>query len=206
MTWQTLRDALAADVVEGSRLLLGATLIKGGMSARIAETEAYHEDDPACHAFGKSRMKNMALWSHPGNSYVYFTYGCHWMLNVVALEHGVAAAALIRAAEPLTGLDEMRRNRGVDDPKQLLSGPGKLARAFGLDASWNDLPLLGPEAGELRIEPAHTTPERIEIGVRIGIAEGKGHETPWRFLDGSRLEWASRPLPPELRKNNRLRA
>lgn len=191
-------EILREDVVEGAKALLGGTLVRGPMRARIVETEAYHFDDPGCHAYGRAKMKNMALWSAPGNSYVYFTYGNHWMLNVVALDEGLAAAVLIRAAEPLAGLDQMRANRGVDDVRQLLSGPGKLAKAFGIDAKFNDRPLFGRQ--ELFIIPPEVPIPHVEVGPRIGIAVGKGHETPWRFVDADRLEWISRPLPPHLRR------
>ena len=202
MTAEELIHILANDVVEGAKLLLGATLVKGPMRARIVETEAYRHDDPACHAFGKKAMKNMALWSHPGNSYVYFTYGNHWMLNVVAHEHGEAAAVLIRAAEPLEGIGEMQANRGVEDIRNLLSGPGKLAKAFGVTSKENDLPLLQTEQN-LHIMPAKEMVKNIVEGPRIGISEGKWHEVPWRFVDGDRLEWVSKPLPPATRPGKR---
>lgn len=200
MTRPEIVDLLRTDVVAGAKALLGGTLIYGHLRARIVETEAYSWDDPACHAYGRSKMKNMALWSHPGNSYLYFTYGNHWMLNVVAHEHGDAAAVLIRAAEPLEGIEEMRKNRGVEDARNLLSGPGKLAKAFCLDGRFNDQPLFGDS--DLHIELATSPVANIEVGVRIGIAVGKGELTPWRFLDGDRLEWVSRPLPPHLRKKH----
>ena len=205
MTNPELLSILAEDVVEASKALLGATLIKGEMRARIVETEAYRHDDPACHAFGKKAMKNMALWSHPGNSYVYFTYGNHWMLNVVAHKHGSAAAVLIRAAEPLEGIGIMQANRGVEDIRNLLSGPGKLAKAFGVTGADNDLPLIGVEesgslgVGDLRIVAPLEPVSHIVSGPRIGISVGKWDEVVWRFVDGDRLEWVSKPLPPGTR-------
>jgi DNA-3-methyladenine glycosylase len=197
VTEAELLDLLRVDVVEAAKALLGAIVVRGPMQARIVETEAYRHDDPACHAFGRSAMKNMALWSEPGNSYVYFTYGNHWMLNVVAHPRGAAAAVLIRAAEPLTGLEEMRENRGVEDIRNLLSGPGKLAKAFGVTAQDNDRPLFAGEGLHLLVPD--TPVETIVEGPRIGIAEGKWHDVPWRFVDADRLEWVSRPLPPATR-------
>jgi DNA-3-methyladenine glycosylase len=198
MTVEELIQILAEDVVEGSKALLGATLVRGNMRGRIVETEAYRHDDPACHAFGKRAMKNMALWGQPGNSYVYFTYGNHWMLNVVAHREGEAAAVLIRAAEPLEGISDMQINRGLEDVRNLLSGPGKLARSFNVTSKDNDLPLFDC-ASPLFIEPALRPLDNIIEGPRIGIAEGKWHEVPWRFVDGERLQWVSKPLPPATR-------
>ncbi len=180
--------------MDAAPLLLGWIIVKGDMRARIVETEAYRADDPACHAFGRSKMKNMALWASPGLAYVYFTYGHHWMLNVVAHEEGDPAAVLIRAAEPLEGIDEMysRRLKAVKD-EDLLSGPGKLAAALDIDSRQNLIDLLDPSS-ELHLKPAEH-PAKIVDGVRIGIAEGKGHEIPWRFIDADRMRWASKPWP-----------
>ncbi len=208
MTADRLLAILEGDVVEASKALLGATLVRGALRARVVETEAYRHDDPACHAFGKKAMKNMALWSRPGNSYVYFTYGNHWMFNVVAHAENDAAAVLIRAAEPLEGIGAMQVNRGVEDVKNLLSGPGKLAKAFGITSADNDLPLFDGSK-EIHILPAEKAVVNIVEGPRIGISEGKWHEVPWRFVDGDRLEWVSKPLPPKTRpsttRNNRPR-
>ncbi len=198
MTNLQLLQILEEDVVEASKVLLGATIVKGDMRARIVETEAYRHDDPACHAFGRKAMKNMALWSRPGNSYVYFTYGNHWMFNVVAHAENEAAAVLIRAAEPLDGIGLMQANRGVEDIRNLLSGPGKLAKVFGITSTDNDRPLF-EENQDLHILPAENPVTNIVEGPRIGISEGKWHEVPWRFVDGDRLEWVSKPLPPKTR-------
>jgi DNA-3-methyladenine glycosylase len=190
---ERLLQLLSQDVVAASPALLGCILVHGQMRARIVEVEAYRGvDDPACHAFGKTRMKNMVMFGPPGHAYVYLNYGMHWMLNVVAHAPGDAAAILIRAAEPLAGLQEMRQNRPTRRDQDLLSGPGKLTQAFGIAAAHNGRDLLSGEA--LRIEPGEP-PATVLTGPRIGIREGKWHDVPWRFLDGDRLEWASRPLP-----------
>jgi len=135
------------------------------------------------------------MYGRAGCAYVYFNYGCHWMLNVVAHEEGSAAAVLIRAAEPVDGLEEFRALR----PKarhdwDLLSGPGKLAAAFGIDAQDYGLDLLDPSSS-LRIAPG-PTPAVILCGPRIGLATGKGEELPWRFVDGHALKFVSKPHPP----------
>src|SRR5690349_19807109 len=103
----SLREILRSDVLLAAPALLGCDIVRGNLRARIVETEAYRYDDPACHAFGKTKMNNIALWAAPGLAYVYFTYGNHWMLNVVAHVEGDAAAVLIRAAKPLSGQEEM---------------------------------------------------------------------------------------------------
>jgi len=138
-------------------------------------------------------MRNMALFGEPGHAYIYFNYGVHWMLNVTAHEPGRGAGVLIRAAEPIEGLDEMRANRGVEKVGDLLSGPGKLCRALEITKAENGLDLLDGNP-VLRLEVGETVSE-IAVGPRVGIAVGKGHETPWRFIDAARVRWASKPWP-----------
>ncbi|HWA82436.1 MAG TPA: DNA-3-methyladenine glycosylase, partial [Fimbriimonadaceae bacterium] len=102
------------------------------------------------------------------------------------------AGILIRAAQPLEGLGEMRELRGGLEDRQLLSGPGKLTKAFEITGADNGVALFDP-ASDLRIEPGERA--RVVATTRIGLAEGKGHELPWRFVDADRLEWISRPTP-----------
>jgi len=200
----SLRELLAEDVVAAAPALLGAILVRGECRARIVETEAYRgEDDPACHAFGKSKMKNMHLFGPPGFAYVYFNYGVHWMLNITAHEPGRGAGILIRAAEPLAGLEEMRsrrqsKGRPVAD-SGLLSGPGKLAQAFAVTGQDNGIDLLSQD-DNLHLIPVDHPVENVIATTRIGIAEGKWHDVPWRFLDGDRLQWASRRPESDTRK------
>ncbi len=137
-------------------------------------------------------MKNMGLWSTPGTSYVYFAYGNHWMLNVVAHPIGEAAAVLIRAARPISGQGVMaeRRPKARRD-EDLLSGPGKLAAAFDVTGKLNQIDLLDLDT-ELHLEPG--APARnIVAGPRVGIAIGKAHDLPWRFIDRDAMVWASKP-------------
>lgn len=195
-----LLHLLATDVLRAAPAMLGAYLVRGNLRCRIVETEAYRTpDDPACHAYRSRTRRNDAMFGPPGHAYVYFTYGNHFMLNVVAHADGIAAAVLVRAAEPLEGLPEMHRRRQKSDPRALLSGPGKLCQAFGITAEDNRTPLFDP-ASSLRLEPPDEfLPARyILTGPRIGISQGT--DLPWRFLDATRLEWASRPLPPSPRQ------
>jgi DNA-3-methyladenine glycosylase len=160
------------------------------MRARIVEVEAYRKDDPACHAYNGRTPRTEIMYGPPGFAYVYFNYGVHWMLNVVCHEQEDPAAVLIRAAQPLEGLDQMRLNRGVTRDRDLLSGPGKLAKAFRITGADNGLDLLSP--GDMFLVPADVRVENVVAGPRVGIAVGKWHDVPWRFMDGDGMEWVSR--------------
>jgi DNA-3-methyladenine glycosylase len=185
---------LDEDVLLASRALLGWHLVRGERRARIVEVEAYRAgDDPACHAHRSRTKRNEIMFGPAGRAYVYFNYGCHWMLNVTAHAQEEAAAILVRAAEPLEGLERMYEGRPkAKRDEDLLSGPGKLAAGFGITGADNGTDLLNPKA-DLRLEPG-MTPDRVLTDSRIGISEGIEHQ--WRFLDGDSLRWVSRPLPP----------
>jgi DNA-3-methyladenine glycosylase len=186
-----LRNTLRLDVEEGARELLGCNLVLGRMIAQIVETEAYTWDDPGCHAFKKDRMKNMAMYGQSGTAYVYFTYGNHWMVNVVADEVGTAGAVLIRAAKPISGLVEFRENRpSIVRDVDLLAGPGRLTKGFGIDSRFNQLDLLDPDS-ELSIIRSVTVRD-IGVSPRIGIAKGKGEELMRRFVDLDQLDWITK--------------
>ena len=186
-----LRDTLRSSVEDGAQALLGCNLVKGNMIAQIVETEAYTWDDPGCHAYGKVRMKNMAMYGSAGTAYVYFTYGNHWMLNVVADEDGVAGAVLIRAAKPMAGLDEFRANRpNIVKDRDLMSGPGRLAKAFDIDSRFNFVDLLDPDS-ELHIVKSRPC-ETIGISKRIGITVGKGDDLERRFFDVDNQSWVTK--------------
>ncbi len=132
------------------------------------------------------------MFGPPGRAYVYFNYGCHWMLNLSALPAGSPAAILIRAAQPVEGLEVFFRNRPkAKTERDLLSGPGKLCAAFGIEASLNGADLLSTEG--LHLESGDS-PAQIVAGPRVGLAEGRGHLTPWRFVDADSLSWVSRPI------------
>ena len=182
------RDFFARPVHEVAPDLIGARLLVDGAGGRIAEVEAYDEEDPASHGYRGRTARNASMFGPPGHAYVYRSYGIHWCLNLVCEKPGRAEAVLIRALEPLEGVEAMRVRRGVDDVRALCSGPGKLCQALGVTGDHDGLPLDTPPF-ELRARDA--VPE-IVTGPRIGIT--KAAELSWRYcLAGS--PFLSRPLP-----------
>lgn len=160
--------------------LVGCAFFVGDVGGVIVETEAYDQEDPASHAFGGPRGRNVAMYGPPGHVYVYRSYGIHWCLNFTCEPEGCGAGVLIRAIEPTAGLDVMAARRGLANPLQLASGPGKVGQALGIDLSHYGRPLEEPP---FRLEPRGAVP-LLSIGPRIGIS--KGVATPWRFgLAGS---------------------
>ncbi len=173
-------------MVEVAHDLIGAKVVHGSTAGTIVETEAYHESEPACHAYIGRTPRTEVLFGPPGHAYVYFSYGMHNLLNFVTGEQGEGAAVLIRALEPSAGLGLMRRRRGVERLEDLCSGPGKLTQALGVSLEHNGLEL---GAGSIEVVERDSEPE-IESGARVGIS--KATELPWRFcLAGSRF--VSRP-------------
>ncbi len=189
------RDFYARSVHHVARDLVGCVVRHGDTAGRIAETESYHMEEPACHAYAGLTTRTRTLFGPPGHAYVYFSYGIHSLLNAVAEEEGVGAAVLIRALEPVDGIDVMRRRRGVARDEELCNGPGKLTQALGIGLSLNGTSLEDGPIEIMRREPGAREP-RIVMGERIGIS--KAADLPWRFCDaGSRH--VSRPWPAAMR-------
>ena len=185
-------------VLEVAPDLVGCVLRCRGVAGQIVETEAYHVSEPACHAYVGLTPRTEVLYGPPGTVYVYRSYGIHALLNAVVESEGVGAAVLIRALEPLEGLDVMRARRAVERPHDLCSGPGKLTQALGIDLELNGT-AIGEEI-ELLPRPIRAPAPRIVTGERIGIT--KAVELPWRFCDaGSRC--VSRPWPAAMRRGKR---
>lgn len=176
-------------VLEVARELIGCTVEHGGAAGVIVETEAYHESEPACHAFAGLTPRTRTLFGEPGRAYVYRSYGIHALLNAVCEPEGIGAAVLIRALEPLAGLEQMSARRAR--PADLCTGPGKLTQALGISLGENGSCLSsGPVLIRGRARDWEERP--ILAGTRIGIT--RAVELPWRFcLAGSRH--LSRPLP-----------
>jgi DNA-3-methyladenine glycosylase len=181
------RDFFARSVHEVAPDLLGVTLLVDGVGGPIVEVEAYHHEDPASHGFGGRTERNAAMFGPPGHAYVYRSYGIHWCLNFVCEEDGSASAVLLRALEPRVGLDAMRARRGLNEPRLLSAGPGRLCQALGVTRDHDGLPLDEPP---FELRERETEPE-IARGPRIGIS--RATELPWRFgIAGSR--YLSRPM------------
>ena len=176
--------------------LLGRVLVRrlpggGRLAARLVEVEAYQEDDPASHSFRGRTQRNAVMFGPPGHLYVYFTYGMHFCSNVVTGHTGQGSAVLLRAAEPLEGVEIMAANRGVDAVRLLCSGPARLAEAFGIDRWANGHDLVRGDA--LALYPGHPLPTRAvarstRIGVNVGVT------CRWRFFErGSAFVSPGRP-------------
>ena len=181
--------------VEVAQSLLGWNLLVDGIGGTIVETEAYDQDDPASHSFGGIRPRNAAMFGPAGCAYVYRSYGIHWCLNAVCREPGHGAGVLIRALEPLFGLETMRQRRGLSadcNPRLLCSGPGRIGQALNVDARLNSLPLNQlPFSWQRGLDSNMVQPISILAGPRIGIS--KAVERCWRFgIAGSRF--LSRPF------------
>ena len=189
----TLPPALHLPVTDAAPALLGHTVTVGDRAGVIVETEAYHEAEPACHAFIGRTPRTETLFAAPGVWYVYRSYGIHALLNAVVEDEGVGAAVLIRALEPLSGLDQMRALRGATarTDLDLCSGPGKLSQALGIDVDADGTDVL---QGPIRLGPPPPGWEAPDIvaGPRIGIT--KAAELPWRFSVAGHRH-VSRPRP-----------
>lgn len=169
-------DALAGHPLEAARRILGCTLLVDGVGGRIVEVEAYAPDEPASHAFRGRTARNAAMFGPPGRAYVYRIYGMHWCLNAVTAPEGAGEAVLIRALEPLVGLDLMRHHRGVADDRQLCRGPGRLCAALAVTGDLNAADLT---CGSLVIGGAPAADRPVVCGPRIGIRHAV--DRPWRF-------------------------
>jgi DNA-3-methyladenine glycosylase len=172
-------------VLEVARDLVGCQVSHGECSGVIVETEAYHDSEPASHGFVGLTARTRTLFGPPGRAYVYRSYGIHALLNAVAEGEGIGAGVLIRALEPLAGIELMRARRGQERLENLCSGPGKLSQALAVGLQHNGTDLL---AGPIMISDRVSGWRRVQVAVdrRIGIT--KATELPWRFCAaGSRF-------------------
>ena len=188
------RGALPLDTIELARFLIGKTLVHDlhgqRTSGRIVETEAYPIGDAAGHAFRGETRRNASLYLARGHAYVYFIYGMYYCLNVSSGRPGIGAGVLIRALEPIEGIDLMQERRGSSSLRDLARGPGRLALAMAIDLRHDGVDLctdpslwLGLSDSEYRGVVSATT--------RIGLSREQGR--PWRFYErGSNFVSGSR--------------
>jgi DNA-3-methyladenine glycosylase len=180
--------------------LLNKVLVHGGRSARIVEVEAYAgEDDPGSHAFRGETPRTRVMFGPAGHLYVYFTYGMHWCANAVCGEPGDAGAVLLRAAAPLTGIDEMYAARpAARRTRDLCNGPAKLCQAFGLDGGFDGADLTTSDHGVTIIDDGMPPPTEAGVSTRTGVNAGGEH--PWRwFVPGDPNVSPHRPWRPRAR-------
>jgi DNA-3-methyladenine glycosylase len=177
-------------VLEVARDLIGCVVTHGEAAGVIVEAEAYHDSEPACHAFVGLTPRTETLFGPPGVAYVYRSYGVHALLNAVSEPEGVGAAVLIRALEPVAGVRLMQQRRGLEPLRSLCSGPGKLTQALGITLAYNGSDLAsGPVV--IASRPAAWRDLSVVADRRIGIT--RAVELPWRFsAAGSRF--LSRPF------------
>jgi DNA-3-methyladenine glycosylase len=184
------QDFCARDALTLARDLLGRHLRRGEVVLRITEVEAYRwPDDSANHCYRGRTRRNAAMFGPPGRAYVYLCYGIHNLLNVVCRDAGEGAAVLIRAAEPVMGLDVVQARRGKARGPALLTGPGKVGQALAVDPGWSSHALFEPGGLELL---AGTPVDAHLVGPRVGIdsALPAHRDAPWRFAVGG-TRWVS---------------
>lgn len=190
-------DILVGTPDEVARRLLGMLLVgSDGRALRLVEVEAYGgRDDPASHAYRGRSARNSTMWGPPGRLYVYLSYGVHWCANVTCGSDGRAAAVLLRAGEPVAGVEAMRSARWAGRPagpdRDLARGPGRLGRAMGIDASDDGADLTTGDRG-LVVKGAPGSGGALVAAPRVGVTRGADRQ--WRFvLAGSPA--LSRPVP-----------
>jgi DNA-3-methyladenine glycosylase len=161
--------------------LLNKLLVVGDRAGRIVEVEAYAGTaDPASHAFGGPTRRNATMFGPPGHLYVYFTYGMHWCANAVTSEPGTAGAVLIRALEPVRGVEQMAAARpAARRPRDVANGPAKLCQALGIDGGFDGADLTTGEGLVVVVDDGTPPPAQAATGPRVGISVAT--EVPWRY-------------------------
>ena len=196
MTSRLPRSFYARPATDVAPDLLGQVLVRvlpdgTRLSARLVEVEAYEPGDPGSHAFRGMTARNEVMFGSPGHLYVYFTYGMHFCMNAVTRRAGEGSAVLLRAGEPLEGIDAMRVRRGRDRLVDLCAGPGRFTQALAIARPENGLDLV--DGNMAWVERGRRTGD-VGIGIRVGV-----HDTSrsWRYwLDGNPFVSRGRPGPP----------
>ncbi len=177
------RSELPIDTLALARFLVGKIVVREldgeRLSGRIVETEAYPPGDAASHAFRGRTPRNGSMFLSRGHAYVYFTYGSSFMLNVASEEQGVGAGVLLRAVEPLQGIERMQELRGMTRVLDLTRGPGRLAQAMAIDLAQNGLDMCG--RSPLWLGATRDRRRRIGSAIRIGIT--RNADRVWRFYE-----------------------
>lgn len=178
------REFFQRDPLTCARELIGCELVWNGAGGVIVETEAYSvREDEACHTFSRPSSRGFVAEKPPGAAYVYLNYGMYWLLNFLVKGGAEDGFVLIRALEPTRGIEEMRQRRGMNELKNLCSGPGKLTRALAIDGSFHGQDFFAA-AEPILLSP--TTLPEVLAGPRIGIT--RAADLPWRFVAaGSRF-------------------
>lgn len=180
----------ARDALTVARELIGCLFLHespgGRVGVRLVETEAYRGAiDPGSHGYRGPTPRTLSMFGPPGHLYVYFTYGMHWCANVVCAQEGVCEAVLLRAGEPVTGIDLMRASRPrITNDRLLAAGPARLTQAMGITKTDDGATLLRGGAfwcAEDQETPVHRARE-IAQTVRVGLGPGQGDELAWRFV------------------------
>jgi DNA-3-methyladenine glycosylase len=185
--------------------LLGRTLVRTlpdgtRVSGRIVETEAYRQDDPASHSFRGRTARTDVMFGPPGHLYVYFTYGMHFCMNAVTGRDGEGSAVLLRAVEPLEGLEGMARRRRTDDLRLLCAGPARLCEAFGVTRELDGTDLVRGDA--MFVERGRPVgDDEVGVGPRVGVSVAI--DQPWRFVVAASPYLSRRGLVTALRGSTR---
>jgi DNA-3-methyladenine glycosylase len=180
----------ARDALTVARELIGCLFVHetktGRIGVRLVETEAYRgQIDPGSHGYRGMTERTRTMYGPPGCLYVYFSYGMHWCANIVCATEGVCEAVLLRAGEPLFGLDLMRRHRrGISNDRLLAAGPARLAQAMRITKKHDGASLLRGSDFWCAVDSETDEHRGREISqtVRIGLGEGRGETMPWRFV------------------------
>ena len=178
----------ARDPLEVARDLIGCSFVHrepdGDTAVRLVEVEAYRgEVDPGSHGYRGMTPRTEVMFGPPGRLYVYFTYGMHYCANIVCGPPGECAAVLLRAGEPVSGIDKMRVRRGDVADRLIAAGPARLAQAMGIGRDQNGASVLrGGEFGIYLDDSTRSLQTEIAETRRIGLSAGRGDDLPWRFV------------------------